>query len=65
MYCQFFDLKEFSILVISLENFWSIFMRRSTWLQLYMTVEWSRPPTRRPIRLAGILVYFCARYIDT
>lgn len=63
--CQFFTLNEFSMLVISLENFLSNFMRCSTWLQLYITVEWSRPPTSLPMRLAGILVYFCARYIDT
>lgn len=62
---QPFILNEFSMLDISLENFLSIFIRLSTWLQLYITVEWSRPPTSLPMRLAGIFVYFWARYIDT
>ena len=59
------SLKAFSILVISSLNFLSSFMRCSTWVQLWMTVEWSLPPTSFPIRAAGILVCFCARYIDT
>ena len=60
-----FNLNEFSMLCISLLNILSIFSRVSTCVQLWITVEWSRPPTSFPMREAGILVYFCAKYIDT
>ena len=60
-----FSLNEFSMLSISERKAASIFIRSSTCVQLWMTVEWSRSPTSFPILEAGIFVYFCARYIDT
>ena len=61
----FFSLNEFSMLCISSEKLASVFSRRSICAQLCITVLWSRPPTSLPMRLAGILVYFCAKNIDT
>ena len=61
----FFNLNSFSIPTISSLKALSVCSRCSTCEQLCSTVEWSRLPTSLPIRLAGILVYFEARYIDT
>lgn len=60
-----FSLNEFSMLVISSMKSLSVVMRWLTLVQLWITVEWSLPPSSLPILDAGILVYFCARYIDT
>ena len=62
-YC--FNLKEFSMPWSSARKSLSAIMRFSTCVQLWITVEWSRLPTSLPIRAAGILVYFCARYMLT
>ena len=61
----FFNLKEFSMLLISAMNALSTFNRFSMVLQLWITVEWSRLPINVPIRAAESFVCFWARYIDT
>ena len=60
-----FSLNDVAILSTSAAKRLSVLIRASTCAQLCNTVLWSRPPTSFPMRLAGILVYLWAKYIDT
>ena len=60
----FFRRKAFSMLFIYSTKALSTLSRFSIVEQLRMTVEWSRLPISWPMREAGILVYFCAKYMD-